>query len=328
MRRMTNTKGFTLYEVLLVLSIIGGLLAVGVPAVMKGYRFVKIQDYIEHLELVTRQVQSYQFYRVKAQGIDPDPDFRESLQSWPADVNALMNDYSSRFWESCSEEEEAAEICIRPDYVPFSQGRLTLEPVWDTTILPIPQGRYYITVPIGQLPDDGTYGSWKAALLKFPGARVMPNFDIRITVKPLTKTLQYREYLQKDGSTPLEGDWDTGGNYAITNVKGLFLRNSDGSQFSVASGLQRRVIVTSGSFIPLHSCPEGHTPDIDVMIKSIEPQSDATKFTSLGAFIPYYTPESGGWRVYAKYYAKLQNGSQQWDVLNDAYLKVTQICVQ
>ena len=56
-----------------------------------------------------RQVQSYQFYRVKAQGIDPDPDFRESLQSWPADVNALMNDYSSRFWESCSEEEEVAE---------------------------------------------------------------------------------------------------------------------------------------------------------------------------------------------------------------------------
>ena len=88
------------------------------------------------------------------------------------------------------------------------------------------------------------------------------------------------------------------------------------------------MIVTSGSFIPLHSCTEGHTPDIDVMIKSIEPQSDATKFTSLGAFIPYYTPESGGWRVYAKYYAKLQNGSQQWDVLNDAYLKVTQICVQ
>ncbi|GLT19588.1 hypothetical protein GCM10007938_33700 [Vibrio zhanjiangensis] len=255
MRRMTNTKGFTLYEVLLVLSIIGGLLAVGVPAVMKGYRFVKIQDYIEHLELVTRQVQSYQFYRVKAQGIDPDPDFRESLQSWPADVNALMNDYSSRFWESCSEEEEAAEICIRPDYVPFSQGRLTLKPVWDTTILPIPQGRYYITVPIGQLPDDGTYGSWKTALLKFPGARVMPNYDIRITVKPLTKTLQYREYLQKDGSTPLDGDWDTGGNYAITNVKDVFVRNYDGSQKGVVSRLTDIYTVAHGTWVQKPKCP-------------------------------------------------------------------------
>ena len=257
MRRMTNGKGFTLVELLLVMAILGGLIAVAIPAAIKVYRYMKIQDYIEHIELLTRQVQSYQFYQVKAHDIDPDPDFIASLQSWPSDVNTLMNDYSSRFWESCSEEEEVAEMCIRPDFVPFSQGRLTMEPVWDDSLLPIPQGRYYITVPIGQLPDDGTYGRWKTALLKFPGARVMPNWDVRITVKPLTKTLQYREYLQKDGSTPLDGDWDTGGHFAITNVKDVFVRNSDGSQRGVASRLTDMYTVSHGEWIRKPKCPAG-----------------------------------------------------------------------
>lgn len=247
------------------------------------------------------------------------------ISSLPLSVDALMPDYLA----TCTVANFENGNCKRIDYTPMGE-QITLNRQFITLATGATVPGMRIVIPFKNESNQTILNTYLATLSDLPNGQydsIEKEFVIQFG--RIGSEVEHEALVQRDGSTTLTGaDWDTGGNTWITNIKGLFLRNADGSQYSVASGLQRVVVVNSGAFIPSHSCPTGHNPDIDVMIKSIEPQSNATKFTSLGSFTPYYTAVTGGWRVYAKYFAKLQDGSQQWAFLDDAYLKVTQLCVQ
>lgn len=320
---MRRERGFGLVEVILGLALLASTLVLIVPFLLDKQKDHHAMVYADHLKNVISRLHQYQYYKVTEERI-PVTD----ADSWPASLNHLMTDYPLRFWNECSTTQEANNECVRPDYVPWSTKRIDSRVQTQTTTPPY-YSHLVLTIPLSNLVmDTKEYLRWSVPLMTIPGAKKTATQDIEITLRQATSTFIYESFLPRSGDKTLTDDWDTGGNAWITNIEGMSLRNSDGSQYSVAAGLQRSLTVASGSFIPRHSCPAGHTPDLDVMIKSIEPQNSANKFTSLGSFAPYYTAQPGGWRVYAKYYAKLQGGSQQWKLLRDAFLKVDQLCVQ
>lgn len=316
---MNGILGALLFSSFLVSTILYAL-----PYSQKWELKNEAEDFKVQVEYLWDQIKAFQADRYNSGFLFND------LASFPATVDEMMPSY----FVSCSMADSQARRCNRPDITPWGQT-ITIQREMVTVPIP-PSGSInvpgmVITIPFSGEPSEYRRQVFRSELANIPnGSYDETSNQMIYRFGRIGSEVEHQALVRRDGTTTLTGDsWDTGGVSWITNVKGLFLRNTDGSQFSVASGLQRRVIVTSGSFIPQHSCPAGHTPDLDVMIKSIEPQSNATKFTSLGAFLPYHVPAAGGgWHVYAKYFAKLQSGSEQWVVLSDAYLKVTQLCVQ
>ncbi|MDC5870268.1 type II secretion system protein [Vibrio europaeus] len=321
---MKKQRGaISLITLFLAAGFVGSILLIITPVIQKWQNHAQGKAVEKQILFVLDAVKQFQADRYNA-GIDLN-----DMASLPSSIDELMPVYLS----PCTVAQSASGQCFRQDTLPWND-RFTYE---RELVSVTANGRTFsvpgsvIKVPMRNLSGQRQKNYALSVLNQLPNAQYDSTAD-QLTIRwgRIGSEVEHEALVARDGSTTLTGpDWDLGGITWLTNIKGLFLRNQDGSQFSVASGLQRRVIVTSGSFIPLHSCPAGHTPDLDVMIKSIEPQSNATKFTSLGAFIPYHVPAAGGgWHVYAKYFAKLQSGSQQWVVLSDAYLKVTQLCVQ
>ena len=312
-------RGFGLISLAIVVAILGGLATQAIPLIQQAQLNDDAETLTKQVTFLWEATKTYQADRFNA-GV-PFSD----LASFPSSVDELMPNYLSE----CSVSDFERGKCKRIDFTPLGQQiTLNRQYVELDTGATVPGMK--IVIPFSNEPSERILRTYVSKLSDLPNGQFNETTkEFVVEFGRIGSEVEHEALVQRDGSTTLTGeDWDTGGNTWITNVKGLFLRNTDGSQLSVASGLQRRVIVRSGSFIPRHSCPEGHTPDIDVMIKSIEPQSNSHKFTSLGAFIPYFEEvPNRGWSVKAKYYAKLQNGSKQWVMLSDAYLKVTQICV-
>lgn len=314
-----NQKGSALIGLAIITAIIGGLLVQGLPLINQWRHNEEAQTLKKQVSYLWELTKLYQADRFNA-GMQFD-----DLNTLPASVDELMPDYLP----TCTVAMFEQGTCKRIDYTPIGEI-ITLQREFITLATGDTVPGMRIVVPFVNEPTQAVLNTYLAALNDLPGGEynsTTKQFSVRFG--RIGSEVEHEALVARDGSKTLTGsDWDTGGNTWITNIKGLFLRNADGSQYSVASGLQRVVVVNSGAFIPAHSCPVGHNPNIDVMIKSIEPQSNATKFTSLGSFTPYYSAVTGGWRVYAKYFAKLQDGSKQWVFLDDAFLKVTQMCVQ
>lgn len=174
--------------------------------------------------------------------------------------------------------------------------------------------------------DNTTYNAIFNKLQMIPGFTIDARENVSLRITRPANAVHLENVVKRDGSSTLTGeDWDVGGNTWITNVRGLFLKNKDGTQYSVASGLTRTVVAKHGDRFPVHSCPEGHTPDLDVMVKSLQPLSGGARYGEVGSFVPKYSKSDSNWVVSLDYYAKRTSDSS-WVLLHDGYLKVQFIC--
>ncbi|MGG6325175.1 type II secretion system protein [Vibrio cholerae] len=84
------------------------------------------------------------------------------------------------------------------------------------------------------------------------------NNKITLLIDRPDKAFAYDALVKRSGDdSTLLGDWDVGGNYAITNVKDVTIRNSDGTQKGVASRLTDIYTVGHGAWIQKPKCPVG-----------------------------------------------------------------------
>ncbi|SHO55565.1 type II secretion system protein [Vibrio quintilis] len=313
--------GFTLLTLAIAVVILSFLAAESIPLINQHRINTEAETLKRQVAYLWEVIKTYQADKFNAGVAFND------IASLPASVDALMPDYL----QQCSVSDFESGLCKRVDYTPIGE-QITIHRKYITLSDGDTVPGMEILVPFHQESDQRIRSTYLAALSDLPNGQYnRDSKEFVIQFGRIGSEVEHEALVQRDGSTTLTGtDWDTGGTTWITNVKGLFLRNKDGSQYSVASGLQRVVIVKSGTFIPEFQCPAGHSAKIDVMIKSLEPQTSGNKFSSLGSFTPYFKKEDdgSGWKVYAKYFVRLQGGNQQWKKMTDAYLKVTQMCVE
>ncbi|MDA0155985.1 hypothetical protein OH460_27190 [Vibrio sp. Makdt] len=175
--------------------------------------------------------------------------------------------------------------------------------------------------------DNSTYNALFNKVQMIPGYTIDAREKVTLSITRPANAVHLENVVKRDGSSTLTGDsWDVGGDTWITNVRGLFLENKDGTQYSVASGLTRTVVARHGDRFPIHSCPEGHTPELDVMVKSLQPLSSRNKYGETGSLTPKYSKSGSNWVVSLEYYAKRTSDSS-WVKLNDGYLKVQFLCI-
>ena len=91
-----------------------------------------------------------------------------------------------------------------------------------------------------------------------------------------------------DDSTLL-GDWDVGGNFALVNAKDYTIRNSDGSQQLVSSGLVNILKVKHRDFIDKPQCPKDLKPNLTLSINTV---TITNQYTLKGSIKPFVLSET------------------------------------
>ncbi|WP_052478961.1 hypothetical protein [Vibrio jasicida] len=294
MQKRITQAGISLIDTLLALSITGLLLLIFIPMGIKHYQQKQVDEFTLRVNTLITKIQLYQFHKSKNDAVGFHPNSLEYLKTWPATFDALMTDYGSSFWPFCGPTDQANSRCFRPDYVPFSNRALIGAAGWDGSHVP-PLSAYRLTIPTGDLPDDGPRALWGLPLLRIPGAKLQSNGDIEVLVTPLAKSIMYDEFLRKDGSVFLTQDWDVGGQHAITNIKDVTLRNSDGSQKLVSKGLSETYMLEHGDWLDKGTCPAGLTPEPILGVGRITIDDNHTLTGSVAPFVQAETPTR--WQV-------------------------------
>lgn len=200
--------------------------------------------------------------------------YRDSIHAYAADryqagwgVNTQsifptrFSDLEGVYIPTCSVSDNEKGFCER-----YNQTSLGLIPDSNYSVVPVPNAAsptHYRAEIVINLPDktDNNFKFERAAVLQY--ASQMPNVVYNDASNTLTllidrpdKAFAYDALVKRSGDdSTLLGDWDTGGNYAITNLKDLTIRNDDGTQRGVSSRLTDIYTVEHGEWIQKPKCP-------------------------------------------------------------------------
>lgn len=267
--KRAKQHGLALLDVLFAMALLGLIIAGSTKWMAIQKEKNAAVDYRERIEHVIEALQKHQYHQhiIKA----------PTTEEFPLQLNDLVT-ADEQYWIHCTEADEAARRCIRPDYVPWSAERVDyISGQKDVTIGSDIQTIAYamLTFPLSRTAIQPIYrAKWATELLKVPYAKAQANGDITVMVyDPLLSQL-YDAFLQHDGSVPLSDDWDVGGKFAVTNTKDLTILNADGTQKIVSKGLVNVSTVKHGERVYKPACPEGTTPDIMLSIGNIYIASD------------------------------------------------------
>lgn len=289
---MKRQRGLGLLDVLFALALLGLIYAGGARVLMSNKETHAAQDYRVRIEQVIEALQKYQYQQ---RTIKPTV---AVIDEFPTELNDLVTT-DEQFWINCTEADEAAKRCIRPDYVPWTRERIGYEAghkgiTIGTDVRDVAYAQ--LTFPLSSSVIEPIYrAKWATELLKMPYAKAQTNGDIMVTVyDPLLSQL-YDEFLQRDGSVALTDDWDVGGDYSITNAHDVTILNSDGTQKIVSQGLVDIYTVAHGDRVEKPSCPEGSQPYIALGLGKIFISKD---YELTGSQKPYLLSEgSDYWQV-------------------------------
>lgn len=148
--------------------------------------------------------------------------------------------------------------------------------------------------------------------------------NVKIRVNRSGTSVRSDVFIRRNGEDTLTNDWDVG-NQAILNVKDITIRNSNGSQRSVAGGVIKSFTGVNLTNVTKHSCPSGFTPNIVTSIRGVFPSIQNNNFTQIGAIKTYAEDRSSYWVIHLDYYARIQD-SGDWKLLHDGEIKVDLTC--
>lgn len=124
-------------------------------------------------------------------------------------------------------------------------------------------------------------------------------------------------FIKKDGTTPLEGEWDVGGQ-GISNVKDITITGMNNR--TVLSGLSYNNVQQNNQYVNLVNCPTGRA-NRKITVIPLTYSKNGYPFRQMGAVEGRYGPAPGLWsddRAYVRVWEQEQDGSQYWFVPNPA----------
>jgi len=316
---MKKQHGFTLVGTMLALSIFSIMLIGWTRIAVNELEKRNAVEFREHIELLTTQIQKYQYYQVTEKGMMP-----ASASSFPQNLDGLMTKYPDRFWPSCSVTDELNKKCKRPDGLPWSNlkigYRLTFNgaPRLPSVVLTFPLSSAVLTA--------NDRAKWASELLRLPFVKALSNGDITITIHDPMIAHVYSEFLKRDGSRALTSSWDVG-NQSILNAKNVSVKAASGQQLNLAVGTVKEYLVRSGTRVYANSwsCPANLKQTIHVSVNAVMAPNRHTQYIGTSGFIPFAYSHAGYWDVGMRYNAKIK-ATGKWQKMSSGYLNVRLNC--
>ncbi|WP_299571622.1 hypothetical protein [uncultured Shewanella sp.] len=245
-------------------------------------------------------------------------------ERFPQDLLDLV---SEGYAEACSDSDFTITGKCRPiNKTPWGDTITVQTFDADETTSPKLKTHLEMTYPltsVGDSSDRKRIGSIFGQSIPFAVVDSGSN-TIKIRVNRSGTSIRSDVYLRRSGEDRLTGDWDVG-DHALVNTKDVTIRNSDGSQRSLAGGVVRSFTALHEDRVTKHKCPSGFTPNINVSVKGLFHFTDANQFTSTGAVTAYASSVNTYWEIRLEYYALMQ-GDAGWQKLNDGEVKVDLTC--
>ncbi|ELV7517184.1 type II secretion system protein [Photobacterium damselae] len=322
---MRKQQGFMLIGMLIALgfaTIFFSMIAENM--VIKQIRDQQAIPYKERLLNLKNQIENYQAVQFQA-----NPNIVNNPLLFPRNLKELE---TKGFLPKCSHEDIRRGRCADINKTP-----------WDSTISyqrkRSQQGAFYfaeITIPLPNKNSDGRlYNAFTSVLGSLPDIRFNSSETAllwrinRISDLPAFSA-QLDQYVKRDGSSTLTGDWDVG-NRAILNAKALSVNIGGGYQQRVDAGVVGAFMAKPGTPITKHRCASGLKPVLMVGVASNGDYYYSQKFAETGAYKAAYEDAGNNrWKLtYIQYVKKvLSDGTLKWqESTSNAQLNVLRLCI-
>jgi hypothetical protein len=320
MKTLHNQQGFGMVGMLSALILFGlisyGLTVAGTEA-KKTAIYMKSKNFYEQLDVIKEALLAYQVDKITEGEVDP----YIFAPNWAA--------LTPSYLPGCSTADNQAGKCRKAEQTLWG-NTMTLVMIDVPTPTGI-RGANQLTIPLPPKTEAFAFEHdvHLSTLLKLPFAKYDDVANtITWQVRKVGEELQHDGLVRRSGdNSTLTGDWDVGGGFAITNVKDVTIRNSDGSQRSIGAGVIRVFSARHGERVNKHKCPTGLTPDIIVARKAESAQSSANNLNSITQVKAYATSSGNNWIIGLDYYAQLQS-NPSWILLHDGEVVVMLTCNQ
>lgn len=295
-KRHSRERGWVnMFSLLVTISFLGWL-AMHFSSMREQAKIASLgKPFYNHIKLVKEQIEAYQADKVfdgyNINNFDAFPNSFSQLQPF--------------YLPACSSSDNNAGRCSKPEQTPWNK-------TMTYTRLPPPVGllgyRVEISIPL-PADDDITGVERQVHIAELSQITNMVLDDsantLTMTVHRINQGLREELLVSRDGNSTLLGDWDVGGQHAITNVKDLTVRNSDGSQRSLVAG-NLWFVAKHNQRINKHKCPVGYTPGIEIAFRSaFNEAAPTTPINEVGAIRTYFTTHPSYWTVKLDYWAKV-----------------------
>lgn len=257
---------------------------------------------------------------IRMHQVDKIAQGQSGIYIFPAGWNDLVPNYLP----DCSTTDNQAGRCRLPNQTGYGAtisltrvAATVLAPSHNLVVIPLPPNNANF-----QLEHDVLISE----LLQLPFARYNEAANtVSFQIHRNGNELEHDGLVKRSGDdSTLTGDWDIGGNYAITNAKDVTIRNSDGSQRRLGAGTISTLIVKHNQRVDKHKCPAGLTPAITTSIKGMYNATDPTiPFGNLGSSRSYAVSSSTYWTVKLDYFATVNGVVAQ---LHDGEVNVQLVC--
>lgn len=208
---------------------------------------------------------------------------------------ASFSDLEGVYIPTCSVNDNDNGLCQR-----YNQTPLGVIPDANYSVVAVPNAAnptHYRAEIVINLPDkaNGLLTSERQAVLQYASQTPNVVYDdvnntITLRVDRPDKAFAYDSLVKRSGDdSELLGDWDIGGNYALTNARDYTIRNSDGTQKTVANKLTEIYTVRHGDYLTKPSCPSGMAFSYNLSISGID---SAAGYTLTGSNRPYLLSET------------------------------------
>ncbi|MUK76579.1 type II secretion system protein [Aliivibrio fischeri] len=207
----------------------------------------------------------------------------------------LLSDLEGDYIPVCSDEDNQKGVCFKYNQTPWGEIADS-----DYAVIPVPDAitpthyRAELTLKLPDESNDALKYDRDATLQLFAQ---LPNIvydemanTIVLRIDRPDKAFSYESLVKRSGDdSTLLGDWDVGGDYAITNAKDYTIKNDDGTQQLVSRGLVNISQVEHGDFIDKPQCPTDQEPDLTLSIHTV---TITNNYTLTGSIKPYIQSET------------------------------------
>ncbi len=217
---------------------------------------------------------------------------------FPTSFSALEGQYIP----TCSTADNDNGLCMKYNQTPWGDI-----PASAYRVVPIPNAAsptHYRAELVINLPDKNNQALNFEREITLQLFAQTPNIVLNDISNTLTliidrpdKAFAYDSLVKRSGDdSTLTGDWDTGGKFAITNVKDVTLVASDGSQILLSNKLSKAFDVRHGEYVVKPKCITGQSPKIIRGIGEID--IDTRYYTINGGTRTYIMSQtSTHWRL-------------------------------
>jgi hypothetical protein len=206
-----------------------------------------------------------------------------SAELFPATLQNLEGVYVP----PCLPADNAQGFCFLIDQTPWGKINYEREPLVTPTGTNTWRAVMRFTLPDQSDPAFTTELTMSISMLtQIPTNIYDPALNqMTIYVNRPDMAFAYDGLVKRSGDdSTLLGDWDVGGNHAITNAKDYTIKNSDGSQKLISRGLSNVFTLEHGDTVEKPSCPNGLEPSINLALGYIKVEGN---YQLVGSQKPY-----------------------------------------